>query len=121
MSKKVMIVDDAQYMRTVLADILKKAGFEILAEAESGEDALEIYEPGKFDVVTMDIILLGISGVEAVKKIIKKDPQATILMVSAMGQQSLIVDAIKAGAKGFVVKPFTPESVVDEMNRVLGN
>ena len=120
MSKKILVVDDAQYMRLVIKDIFTKAGFEIVAEAENVQQAFEQFEKHKPDLVTMDIVMLGMSGIEGTKRIIKQNPGAKIMMVSALGQQSLVVDAIKAGAKGFVIKPFTPEAVIDEARRILG-
>jgi two-component system chemotaxis response regulator CheY len=119
---KVMIVDDALFMRKMLSDILKKEGFEICAEAENGKDAVDKYLQIKPDVVTMDIIMPKvdeIDGISAVKEIVKSDPRARIVMVSAMGQHSLVVEAIQAGAKDFVTKPFQPSRVVEAINRVL--
>lgn len=120
MAKKVLIVDDAAFMRMTLRDILTKAGFEIAGEAETGEEALSKYAQLKPDLVTMDIVMLGEGGLKAVKAIISSDPKAKILMVSAMGQQALIVEAIQAGAKGFVIKPFKPDTVVEEVKRIIG-
>lgn len=119
---KVMIVDDALFMRKMLSDILKKEGFEICAEAENGKDALDKYQQLKPDVVTMDIVMPkvnDIDGIGAVKEIIKNDPGAKIIMVSAMGQHSLVVEAIQAGAKDFITKPFQPSRVLEAINRLL--
>lgn len=119
---KVMIVDDALFMRKMLSDILKKEGFEICAEAENGKDALDKYQQLKPDVVTMDIVMPkvnDIDGIGAVKEIIKNDPGAKIIMVSAMGQHSLVVEAIQAGAKDFITKPFQPSRVLEAINRIL--
>lgn len=119
---RVMIVDDALFMRKMLSDILKKEGFEICAEAENGKDAMDKYQQVKPDVVTMDIVMPkvnDIDGIGAVKEIIKADPKAKIIMVSAMGQHSLVVEAIQAGAKDFVTKPFQPSRVVEALNRIL--
>ncbi|OGX43303.1 MAG: two-component system response regulator [Omnitrophica WOR_2 bacterium RIFCSPLOWO2_12_FULL_46_30] len=119
---KVMIVDDALFMRKMLSDILKKEGFEICAEAENGKDAVDKYQQLKPDVVTMDIVMPkvnDIDGIGAVKEIIKNDPGAKIIMVSAMGQHSLVVEAIQAGAKDFITKPFQPSRVLEAINRIL--
>lgn len=119
---KVLIVDDALFMRKMLSDILKKEGFEICAEAENGKDAVNKYQQLKPDVVTMDIVMPkvdDIDGIGAVKEIVKGDPKAKIIMVSAMGQHSLVVEAIQAGAKDFVTKPFQPSRVVEAINRIL--
>jgi len=120
---KVLIVDDALFMRKMLGDILKKEGFEIAGEAENGKEAIDKYSEVKPDLVTMDIVMPKmeeIDGVGAVKEIMKVDPHARIIMVSAMGQHALVVEAIQAGAKDFIVKPFQPSRVVEALKRVLG-
>lgn len=119
---KVLIVDDALFMRKMLSDILKKEGFEVCAEAENGKDAIDKYRQLNPDVVTMDIVMPKvdeIDGIGAVKEIVKADPKARIIMVSAMGQHSLVVEAIQAGAKDFITKPFQPSRVVEAINRIL--
>lgn len=120
MAKKILIVDDAAFMRMTLRDIFTKNGYEIAGEAETGEEALSKYDQLKPDLVTMDIVMLGEGGIKAVKALMTKHPNAKILMVSAMGQQALIVEAIQAGAKGFVIKPFKPDMVVQEAQRIIG-
>ena len=120
MAKKVLIVDDANYMRGMIRDILLKGGYEILGEAENGADAVKRYLALKPDLVTMDIVMQQKSGIDAVKEIVAMDPSAKVLMISALGQQSMVVDAIQAGAKGFVMKPFKPEVLLEEARRVLG-
>ncbi len=120
---RVLVVDDALFMRRMLSDILKKEGIEICGEAENGKDALDKYQQLKPDLVTMDIVMPKIEeidGIGAVKEIIKVDPQAKIIMVSAMGQHSLVVEAIQAGAKDFVTKPFQPSRVIEAVKRALG-
>jgi two-component system chemotaxis response regulator CheY len=120
---KVLVVDDALFMRRMLSDILKKEGIEICGEAENGKDAIEKYSSLKPDLVTMDIVMPKIEeidGIGAVKEIVKVDPQAKIIMVSAMGQHSLVVEAIQAGAKDFVTKPFQPSRVIEAVKRALG-
>ena len=116
---RILIVDDAAFMRMTLKDILRRFDHEVVGEAENGEEALRQYEQFKPDLVTMDIVMLGESGIEAVKKILAQDPSAKILMVSAMGQQALVVESIKAGAKGFLIKPFKPEQVSAEVERIV--
>jgi len=115
----VLIVDDAMFMRRMLEDILTKHDFEIIGEAETGTEAVEKYKQLKPDLVTMDIIMPDMSGIDAVKEIVKLDPEARILMVSAMGQQTLVVEAIQAGAKDYVVKPFQPSRVIEAVSRVI--
>jgi two-component system chemotaxis response regulator CheY len=120
MSRTVLIVDDAIFMRTMIADILESAGFEIVGEASSGVEAVERYKELEPDLVTMDIVMPDMGGIDAVREIMKVDPNARILIVSAMGQQGLVVEAIQAGARDFVVKPFQPSRVVEAVQRVLG-
>ena len=106
-------------MRTMISDILSQAGFEVVGEAESGLQAVDKYRELKPDLVTMDIVMPDMGGIEAVREICKSDPEAKILMCSAMGQQALVVEAIQAGAKDFVVKPFQPSRVLEAVQRVL--
>ena len=120
MSHTVLVCDDAIFMRTMIGDILNQAGFEIVGEAESGLQAVQKYRELKPDLVTMDIVIPDMGGIEAVREICKQDPDAKILMCSAMGQQALVVEAIQAGAKDFVVKPFQPSRVLEAVQRVLG-
>lgn len=120
---KVLIVDDALFMRRMLFDIIHKEGFEICGEAENGKEAIDKYQQLNPDLVTMDIVMPkidDIDGIKAVKEIIKINPQAKVIMVSAMGQHSLVVEAIQAGAKDFVTKPFQPSRVIEALRRVLG-
>ena len=119
MNQTVLVCDDAIFMRTMISDILSQAGFEIVGEAESGLQAVEKYKVLKPDLVTMDIVMPDMGGIEAVREICKGDPEAKILMCSAMGQQALVVEAIQAGAKDFVVKPFQPSRVLEAVQRVL--
>jgi len=116
----VLVCDDAIFMRTMISDILSQAGFEVVGEAESGSQAVEKYRVLKPDLVTMDIVMPDMGGIEAVREICKTDPEAKIPMCSAMGQQALVVEAIQTGAKDFVVKPFQPSRVLEAVQRVLG-
>ncbi len=120
MSRTVLIVDDAIFMRTMIGDILKQAGFDVVGEAASGVEAVDLYKELQPDLVTMDIVMPDMGGIDAVREIIKEDPGAKILMCSAMGQQGLVVEAIQAGASDFVVKPFQPSRVVEAVQRLLG-
>ena len=122
MAVKVLVVDDAVFMRKMIGDILKKEGYELIGEAENGKEAVDKYVELKPDLVTMDIVMpkVGdIDGIGAVKQIMEKDNGAKILMVSAMGQHALVVEAIQAGAKDFVTKPFQPSRVLEAAKRVL--
>lgn len=117
---KVLIVDDAAFMRMMIKDILQKNGFEVVGEGSNGIQAVELYKQEKPDVVTMDITMPDMDGIEAVKQIKAFDPSAKIIMCSAMGQQSMVMDAIKAGAKDFIVKPFQADRVLEAINKVVG-
>ena len=120
MGHRVLVCDDAIFMRTMISDILSGAGYEVVGEAETGLQAIERYKELKPDLVTMDIVMPDMGGIDAVREIVKGDPNAKILMCSAMGQQALVVEAIQAGAKDFVVKPFQPSRVLEAVQRVLG-
>ncbi len=116
---KILIVDDAAFMRMMLKNILTSNGFEVIGEAENGAQAVEKYKELKPDLVTMDITMPEMDGIAAVKEIMKIDPNARIVMVSAMGQQVMVIEAIQAGAKDFVVKPFQPDRVLEAINKAL--
>ena len=120
MSHTVLVCDDAIFMRTMISDILSQAGYDVVGEAETGVEAVEKYKQLKPDLVTMDIVMPDLGGIEAVREIMKFDSAARILMCSAMGQQALVVEAIQAGARDFVVKPFQPSRVLEAVQRVLG-
>ncbi len=120
MSNTVLVCDDAVFMRTLLADILTQSGYEVIGEAETGVQAIERYKQLRPDLVTMDIVMPDMGGIDAVREITKFDAEARILMCSAMGQQALVVEAIQAGAKDFVVKPFQPSRVLEAVQRVMG-
>lgn len=117
---KVLIVDDAAFMRMMLKDILTKNGFEVIGEAPNGLKAVEMYKAEKPDIVTMDITMPEMDGIEAVKQIKSFDPNAKVIMCSAMGQQAMVMEAIKSGARDFIVKPFQPERVLEALKKVLG-
>ena len=120
MSHTVLVCDDAIFMRTMISDILTTAGFQVIGEAETGREAVDRYKELKPDLVTMDIVMPDMGGIEAVREICKADPDAKVLMCSAMGQQALVVEAVQAGAKDFVVKPFQPSRVLEAVQRILG-
>lgn len=120
MSKRILVVDDAVFMRMMLKDILEKNGFEIVGEAANGLEAIEVYKETKPDLVTMDVTMPEMDGLDALKEIKKIDSSAKIVMCSAMGQQGMVMDAIKAGARDFIVKPFNGDRVVEALDKVLG-
>lgn len=119
MSGRIMIVDDAAFMRMMLKDILTRHGFEVVGEAENGTVAVEMYKEKKPDLVTMDITMPEMDGVTALKEIRKIDPNAQVVMCSAMGQQGMVIEAIQNGAKDFIVKPFQEERVVEAVKKIL--
>ena len=115
---KVLIVDDAAFMRTLLKNILTKEGCTVVGEAADGQEAILKYKELHPDMVTMDITMPIMTGIEAVKEIVKYDKEAKIVMCSAMGQQAMVVDAIRSGAKDFIVKPFQPGRIKETLERV---
>lgn len=121
---KILIVDDAIFMRRMLSDILTKAGHQIVGEAENAKEAVTLYKKLKPDVMTLDIIMPEVDGMDAmkaVKAILAFDKEAAIVVVSAMGQQEHVVESIQAGAKDFIVKPFQPSQVTGAVDRLLAN
>ena len=107
-------------MRMKLKDILTKNGYEVVGEAQNGQEAFEKYQATNPDVVTMDITMPDVDGLEALKMIRAHDPNAKVIMCSAMGQQGMVMDAIKSGAKDFIVKPFDTDRVINAITKVLG-
>lgn len=120
MGKRILIVDDAAFMRMMLKDILTKNGYIVAGEAENGAVAVEMFKELRPDLVTMDITMPEMDGITAVKEIRDIDSNAKIIMCSAMGQQAMVIDSIQAGAKDFIVKPFQPDRVLEAIAKVLG-
>ena len=118
---KIMIVDDAAFMRTLLKNILFPKGYEIAGEADNGAAAVEKYKELKPDLVTMDIVMPNVNGIEALKKIREMDPNARVIMCTAVGQENMVRAAILSGAKGYIVKPFQAPKVLEEVQKVLGS
>lgn len=118
MPRSVLVVDDAAFMRMMIRDILSRDGYAI-HEAVNGLDAIEKYLEVRPDLVTMDITMPGMSGLEALKTIREHDPSARVLVVSAMGQQNMIVEALEHGALDFLVKPFQPTKVLETVRRCM--
>lgn len=119
MTNRILIVDDASFMRMMIKDILIKNGFDVVAEAADGAQAVEKYVETQPELVTMDITMPDMDGIEALKKIREINPQAKVIMCSAMGQQSMVIDAIQAGAKDFIVKPFQADRVIEAITKAL--
>ena len=120
MGKKVLIVDDAAFMRMMLKDILTKNGYEVVGEAENGAKAVEKYKEVTPDIVTMDITMPEMDGISALKNIRSIDSNAKVVMCSAMGQQAMVIEAIQAGARDFIVKPFQADRVLEAVKKVIG-
>jgi len=117
----IMVVDDAAFMRIMMKDILEKGNHTVVAEAENGKQALLEYARVKPDLVTLDITMPELDGLSTLLALKKLDPNVKVVMVSAMGQKNMVIKAIKAGAKDFVVKPFQPERVLDAVNKALAS
>ena len=116
--KKVLIADDASFMRQMIRDIIEPEGWEVVGEASDGVDVVEKYKKLHPDVVMMDIVMPKRSGIDAVKAIKAEDPGARVVMCSALGQEALVTEAIQAGAKDFIVKPFKPDAVLATLAKV---
>ncbi|WP_018757854.1 MULTISPECIES: response regulator [Paenibacillus] len=121
MSNRILVVDDAAFMRMMIRDILTKNGYEVVGEAQDGAQAIEKFKEFKPDLVTMDITMPEMDGISALKEIKKLDGSAKVIMCSAMGQQAMVIDAIQAGAKDFIVKPFQADRVIEAIKKTLGS
>ena len=115
---KIMIVDDATFMRITIKNMLKKSDHEVVGEAENGRAAIEKYRMLLPDIITMDITMPEINGLDALKEIIKLNPAANVIMVSAMGQEGMVREAIISGAKGFIVKPFKEADILSAIDKL---
>ncbi|NLK20771.1 MAG: response regulator [Epulopiscium sp.] len=120
MAKRILIVDDAAFMRMMIKDILTKNGYEVAGEAENGVKAVDKFKELAPDLVIMDITMPEMDGIQAVREIKKVDGAATIIMCSAMGQQAMVIESIQAGARDFIVKPFQADRVVEAVKKVIG-
>jgi len=118
MATRVLVTDDALFMRTMLKNILLHNGYEVVGEAANGRESVELYQALRPDVVTMDITMPEMDGITAVKEIRKQDPRAKIIMCTAMGQKSMVMEAVAAGATDFIVKPFKPEKVLEAIQKL---
>lgn len=117
---RIVVVDDAMFMRRLVSDALRGGGHEVIGEAANGVEAVQRFVELRPDVMTMDVTMPEKDGIEAVREIIAIDPAARIVMCSALGQESKVIEAIRAGAKDFVVKPFDAERVVGAINKAIG-
>lgn len=117
--KRVLIVDDAAFMRCAIKSMLQKNGFDVVGEAENGMEGIRKYKELMPDIVTMDITMPVMTGIEALQSILEYDPKAKIVMISAMGQEGFVREAVMKGAKSFVVKPFQEDIIVENFNKIL--
>ena len=120
MAKRILITDDTIFMRVTLKSILTKNGYEVVGEATNGQEAVQSFQSIKPDLVTMDITMPVMDGIEAVRQIKAIDPNAKVIMCSAMGQKNKVLESIQAGAKDFIVKPFQPEMVLQSIQKLIG-
>ena len=120
MAKRILVVDDAMFMRATVKRILEGAGYTIAGEAENGQMAVERYSELKPDAVLMDITMPVMDGIAAAKNILQTDPAAVVLMCTALGQQNLVIEAIQAGVKDYIVKPFQPDRVLEGLSKAIG-
>ena len=120
MAKRILIVDDAAFMRMMIKDILTKNGYNVAGEAENGLKAVEKFKEVNPDLVLMDITMPEMDGIEALKRIKAADPSASVIMCSAMGQQAMVIESIQSGAKDFIVKPFQADRVIEAVQKVVG-
>ena len=116
---RILVADDASFMRQMIREIVEMEGHEVVAEASDGIEAIDQFKNHHPDVVTMDIVMPRRSGIDAVKAILEFDPNARVVMCSALGQETLVTEALQAGARDFIVKPFKPDSVVNTLKKVL--
>ncbi len=117
---KILVVDDAAFMRMMIKDILTKNGYEVAGEAENGAVAVSKYTELKPDLVLMDITMPEKDGIQALKDIKASDGGAKVIMCSAMGQQAMVIEAIQSGARDFIVKPFQADRVIEAVKKVVG-
>lgn len=115
--KTVLIVDDSEVMREMIKDILVEGGFEVIGEAKDGDDALEKYKALKPSIVTMDVVMPSKHGIDAIKSIISHDSKARIVVISGLHQKSLVMDAMDAGARDYIIKPFEPDDILSAIQR----
>ncbi len=118
--KRILIVDDAQFTRNILKNIMNKTGYvEIVGEAANGKEGIELFKKLKPDMITMDLVMPEKGGIETIEEILKIDPKALIVVVSALGQEALVLEAAKKGAKDFIQKPFKTEQILEVLERIL--
>jgi two-component system chemotaxis response regulator CheY len=120
-AKRILIADDLSFIRMLQKEVLSEGGYQVVGEAANGREAVEKYRELAPDAVILDITMPGMNGLQALQEILAVNPEARVLICSAVGQQSVILEAIKAGARDFIVKPFKPERLAGALGRVLGD
>ncbi len=119
MSRRVLIADDAAFMREMLREILTDGGYRVVAEAAEGASTIESYREHRPDLVTLDIVMPGKSGLEVLREIVEMDSEACVVMCSALGQEALVMEALESGAREYIIKPFKPDQVLDALEKAL--
>lgn len=119
MRRRVLIADDAAFMREMLRDILRDSDFEVVGEASNGDEAVSRFQELTPDLITLDIVMPGKSGLEVLSEMVAIDPGACVVMCSALGQEALVMEALEAGAKEYIIKPFKPDQVLGALNEAL--
>ena len=117
--KRILVVDDAAFMREMMTDVLTKNGYFVIGEAENGKEAVNKYKQLTPDLVIMDITMPGMDGIQALKEIRKFNKDASVIMCSAMGQQAMVIEAIQCGAKDFIVKPYDPKRILETVGKII--
>ncbi|HDQ26517.1 MAG TPA: response regulator [bacterium] len=120
MAKTILIADDAAFMRMMLKNILEAEGYKIVGEAANGREAIQKYNELKPDMLISDMVMPEMGGIDVLKEVLKTDPSANILICSAIGQQALVIEAIQAGAKDYIVKPFEQSNVIETVSKIIG-
>ncbi len=115
---RVLVADDARFMRELIREIIEPEGYEVVGEATDGQEAVELFQKLQPELVTMDVVMPKRSGIDAVKEILGLDPTACVVMVSALGQEALVMEALQAGARDYIVKPFKPDNVLGTLRKV---
>ncbi|MDR3608556.1 MAG: response regulator [Oligoflexia bacterium] len=119
--KKILIVDDVTFVRNTLREILTGAGYQVVGEAADGAEAVQLYSQLRPDLVTMDVVMPNMSGIDATRKILKGHPGARVVIISAMGQENLVMEAVNVGARDYILKPFTSAEVLTTIDRALNS
>lgn len=118
MSKRAIVVDDIPFARKIIADILRAAGHQVVAEAGDGDEAIEAYKKHNPDFLTMDIVMPKRNGIDACRKIIESDQNAKVIIISALAHEQLLMEAINSGARDYILKPFAPEDILKSIKRL---